>query len=89
MRRRRTKAPASDLPIAVLHFLACGSKLSDAEGVARYGPGYVLVDVWTHHQPRDRAVIYQRHRAAIEQHARALGRAQSWAGEQLNDDKET
>jgi len=64
--------------------------LSDAEGEARYGRSYLLVDVWTHHQPRDRATLYHQHQAVIEAHARALGRRRSWAGEQLDDkDKET
>lgn len=71
----RRQPSADGLPIAVLHLLATGEYLEQAAGVARYGPAFAWLDMWTEYHPRELRPIYARHAAAIEQHARALGRA--------------
>jgi hypothetical protein len=65
MRRRRSGA--GELPDGVLHLLATGVDLSEAEGEALYGPGF---DVWAtwFDMPTDPTL----HRQAIAAHRRWL-----------------
>jgi hypothetical protein len=82
IRRQRVD---TGLPIALLHYLATGDALSQEDGEAAFGRAFEWPDVYVPAaHPRNLAATYQKHHAEIEAHARAIGRARSWAAEQLD-----